>query len=345
MSQSWHWQDAGALCVEGKGWRDTESLFDRLPARAKDRVRDVVWQLSRCPAGLTVRFATDAREMQARWELESESLYHSHCPMLAHSGLDLYARTDDGAWRWVAVTRDFTGPRAEASLTVSGALRPGRREFMLYLPLNNVVHSLHIGVPEGTTITAVAPRAEKPLVYYGTSIVHGLGVSRPGMTHAAQLARRVDYPLINLGLSGNALMEPEVAELLAELDAKAFILDPVPNMDAALITERAEPFVRRLSHARPGTPIVLVEDRGYPAGWLIPTMAANNAARRAAFQQTYAQLLHAGIGPLHYIAGDGLLGWDGDGTCDGSHPNDLGAHRMADALTPVVSGLLGKACA
>ena len=339
-TDQWQWTDARELCVEGQGWTETEGPYDRLPSRAKGLVRDEVWNLSRQPAGLTVRFETDAAEIRARWELGSDSLYHAHCPLLAHSGLDLYARTDKGQWRWVGVTREIQGCRAEASLT-AGELRPGRREFMLYLPLNNPLLALQIGIPAGAMIGTLPPRTVKPIVCYGTSIVHGLGVSRPGMTHLAILARRLDYPVINLGFAGQAQMEPAVAELLAELDAALFIVDPVPNMEPAWIAERAEPIMRRLSTARSGVPIVLVEDRSYPAGWLTPELAARNASRRESFKQAYAKLLLAGIGPLRYLEGDGLLGIDGDGTSDGSHPNDLGAGRMTDALEPVLRPLLG----
>jgi len=337
---SWTWIHAGDLCVEGRGWQETESPFDRLPVRAKGQVPDVVWGLSRMAAGVTVRFETDAPELRARWELESENLHSTHCPLLAHSGLDLYARTERGTWRWVGVTRAIAGRNSESSITPGGMLQPGQRECMIYLPLANPVVKLEIGVPAGTSIRTVPSRTEKPVVCYGTSICHGMGVSRPGMAHLAQLGRRLDYPLINLGVSGNAKMELAVAELLAELDAALFIIDALPNMGADLVAERAEPFLRHLAAARPGVPILLVEDRTYPAGWLTPSMAAQNAGRREALRQVYGRLLTAGIGPLRYLPGEGLLGTDGDGTNDGSHPNDLGASRMADALEPMVRAWL-----
>ncbi|MBF0246226.1 MAG: hypothetical protein HQL31_13320, partial [Planctomycetes bacterium] len=170
----------------------------------------------------------------------------------------------------------------------------------------------------------------------GTSICQGMGVSRAGMTHLAQLGRRLDYPFINLGFSGSATMELAVAELLAELDPVLFIIDTLPNMDSALVAERAEPFLRRLAALRPGVPILLVEDRSYPIGWLSPFMAELNSSRREVLRQIYGRLLAGGLGPLRYLSGEGLLGLDGDGTHDGSHPNDLGAKCMADALEPAI---------
>jgi lysophospholipase L1-like esterase len=341
MSEQWQWTDARELCVEGQGWTDTKGPFERLPARAEGRVRDPVWLLSRHCAGVSVDFETDAPAVRARWNLSDPVVGAVSTPVLAANGLDFYIRTPGAAWRWVGVTKEILGQQAEASLTPWGALVPGRKRCRVYLPLCNSMVTLEIGVPEGATVKALPRRTGKPIAYYGTSIVHGIGVSRPGMSHVAILGRRLDYPILNLGFSGNAVMEPEVADLLAELDPVLYVLDPVPNMQAALIEERAEAFVQRLAQARPGTPIVLIEDRGYPAGWITPSAADDNRSRRAAFKRAFARLTAAAIGPLHYIEGDALLGIDGDGTIDGSHPNDLGACRMADALEPVLRRWVG----
>ena len=256
-------------------------------------------------------------------------------------GLDLYAKTPGGSWHWAGSSREFAERHAECTLTGWGLLDGQMHEFLVYLPLYNPVESLEIGVRPGATIRCVAPRPEKPVAYYGTSIVHGAGVSRSGMTHVAMLGRRLDYPILNLGFSGNALMEPELAGFLSELDPAAYVLDSVPNMSAELISERAADFVGALRTAHPVVPIVLVEDRTYPAGWLAPDVAAQNSARRAALKQAYASLLSRGEGQLFYIDGNGLLGGDNDGTNDGSHTNDLGACRMADALEPVLRRVLG----
>jgi lysophospholipase L1-like esterase len=342
----WFWTDAETLCVEGKGFRDTKGFYHRLPARAEGKVREARWDLSKKTTGITVRFQTNAREIRARWTLGSEPLWAPHTPLFAYSGLDLYAKTRDGRWHWAGMARDITGLHAECSLTDWGVLDGETHEYRLYLPLYNSVEKLEIGIPPGSSIRSTLTRPEKPVVYYGTSIVHGAGVSRPGMSHVALLGRRLDYPVWNLGFSGNAIMEPEVAELIAELDPAAYILDSLPNMGAAAVTERAEAFVSTLRAAHPDTPIILVEDRTYPAGWLAPKLAEENVTRRAAFKQVYAKLLAAEAASgrpcrLFYLEGDGLLGVDNDGTNDGSHCNDLGSARMVDALEPVLRRVLG----
>ena len=52
--------------------------------------------------------------------------------------------------------------------------------------------------------------------------------------------------------------------------------------------------------------------------------------------------LRSGVKNLHYLEGADLLGQDGEGTTDGSHPNDLGFVRQADAFEPALRKALGE---
>jgi lysophospholipase L1-like esterase len=161
------------------------------------------------------------------------------------------------------------------------------------------------------------------------------------MAHVAILGRRLDRPVINLGFSGNGLMEPDLATLLAELDPAVYVLDCLPNMTAKLVSERVEPFVRTLRKSHPTTPIVLAEDRTYTNAPIVPTVRNRNATSRAALKTAYEHLQAEGVGNLHYLPGDTQLGADGDDTVDGSHPTDLGFYRMANAFERILKPLLG----
>lgn len=336
------WYDAQLLVIEGQGWADTKADYDRLPARAEAFARPKVWSLSRDSSGICVRFVTDATTLHARWRLTSKSLSMVHMPATGVSGLDLYVRLEDGAWRWLSVGRP-TELENEAQL-VSG-IPAGRREYRLYLPLYNGVSSVELGIPKDASITKAPPRPterSKPIVFYGTSITHGGCASRPGMTHVAILGRRLDRPVINLGFSGNGHLDLPLAPLFAEIDAAVYVLDCVPNMDADMIRERAEPFVRKLRAARPNTPIVLVEDRTYPNAFLVTSRRRANQERRAAYRQAYNNLVNDGVTGLSYVPGDSLLGQDGEDTVDGSHPTDLGFFRQANTLERVLRPLVEK---
>jgi len=335
------WYDIAHLNVEGRGWTQTEAFYDRLPAKAKGVVREPVWKLSRDSAGMCVRFITDATRLQARWTLRSETLTLPQMPATGASGLDLYVKAENDGWRWLSVGRPMQFPTNSVEFVKD--IPAGKREYLLYLPLYNGVESVELGISKDDTIAKAGPwgaKIQKPIVFYGTSITHGCCASRPGMVHTAILGRHFNRPLINLGFSGNGKMEPEMADLLAELDPAVYSLDCLPNMNAAEVTERVEPFVRRLRKAHPKTPILLVEDRSYTDSFLVTSKRRRNLDSRAALRAAYERLLAAGTRDLYYLPGEDLLGDDGEGTVDSSHPTDLGFMRQASVFRPVLESIL-----
>lgn len=334
------WYDIRLLDVEGQGWKETKAPFDRLPANAEGVVREPVWNLSRHSAGICVRFITDATTIQARWTLTSDRLAMPHMPATGVSGLDLYVR-HEGRWHWLAIGIPKEQTKSQTA-SLGGGLPAGEREFLLYLPLYNGVSSVEIGLPKDAKLAKgdAYTGGAKPIIFYGTSITQGGCASRPGMVHTAILQRRLNYPVINLGFSGNGRMEPEMATLYAELDPAVYVLDCLPNMGAAEVTERVEPFVATLRSAHPATPILLVEDRSYSDSFLVASKRQRNLESRAALQATYERLKKAGVPNLHYLAGDKLLNEDGEGTVDSSHPTDLGFVQQADALEGALRPIL-----
>jgi len=333
--------DIRALGVEGQGWADTKAPYDRLPARAEDLVRKPVWNLSRQSAGMCVRFVTDAETIWARWTLTNSALAMPHMPATGVSGLDLYVKTAEGHWHWLAIGK----PAAQTTnAKLVGTLPPGRREYLLYLPLYNGVTSVEIGLPKGAMLSLAPPRAAelaKPIVFYGTSITQGGCASRPGMCHPAILGRRLNRPVINLGFSGSGTMDAEIAALLAELDAAVFVIDCLPNMDGKTVAARTAPLVATIRKARPTTPILLVEDRTYAASFLLAGSRKHNEENRAALRKAYEELIAAGEKHIGYLDGEKLLALDGEDTVDGSHPTDLGFVHQADAFQAALEPLLG----
>lgn len=333
------WHDVTTWGVEGQGWapEDLQKRYDRLPARAEGVVRDPVWSLSRHSAGISFRFNTDATEITLQYEVGSDSLGMTNMPPTGKSGIDLYA-FDDGKWKWVDVTR----PTEKITTHTISGLDPGMRSYLAYLPLYNTTESVQVGVPPGATFKPVAPRTEKPIVFYGTSITHGASASRPGMTHPALLGRRLDLPVVNLGFSGNGRMEPEVGALVAEIDAAVYVIDCLPNMTGEMVTERAEALVRQIREIRPDTPIILVEDRTFTNAWIFKARRDRHQENRAALIRAFDSLVSSGVKSLYFLEGEGLLGDDTEGATDGSHPNDLGFMRQADAFEPILKEALGR---
>jgi len=198
-------------------------------------------------------------------------------------------------------------------------------------------------VPAGALIEPLAPRPGKPLVFYGTSIMHGACASRPGMALPAILGRRFDRPTINLGFSGNGRMDPEMGDLLANLDPIAYCIDCLPNMQPQAVAERTVPLVRRLRQSRPETPILLVEGRFFTNAEFFQGKLDFHRKNHQALRDSFRGLVASGVKDLYYLAADDLLGHDGEAATDGSHPSDLGFLRYADAyekaLRPALADL------
>ncbi len=322
----YYWTDIRDFGIQGKGWNDSLS-FNRLPAKAKGVVREPVWNLSGHTAGLHVMFSTNATTIKASWSLTSENISMNHFAATGVSGLDLYVKREDGSWHWLGVGRP---DGIENMVSLATGLPEGSREYMLYLPLYNGVHYVEIGIAEGFSISGSLPRAEKPILFYGTSITQGGCASRPGMCSTAILSRRLDREIINLGFSGNGMMELEVAQLLAELDPLVYFIDCLPNLQASEVAERVEPFVAILRQAHPHTPIVLAEGVTYDDAFLVEKRRLRNSESRKALRIAYENLLAGGTRNLFYQIAEGQLGFDGEGTVDGTHPTDLGFYRQAN---------------
>lgn len=332
------WYDAWQLRIEGKGWESTERPYDRLPAKAKDVVREGVWGLSRQSAGLAVRFVTDSPQLKLHWVLTRKELDMFHMPATGMSSIDIYVRRDNGC-RWLAIGKALK----PENLAEIGLLPGGTHEYMLFLPLYNGVASLRLGVPSEKMIAKPAPRSGKPIVFYGTSITQGGCASRPGMAYPAIIGRQLDRETINLGFSGNGRMDPELADLLAEIDASVYVLACMENMAPDLIAERVVPFVQSLRKARPKTPIMIVENITYPAQVFIPNRESGFRAKNDMLRRQYDTLTAAGVTGIHYVSGERLYGDDGEGTVDGCHATDLGFLRFSEVLVPRLRSVLGQA--
>lgn len=338
-AQEYSFSDGSDLTVEGMGWPEGTTGWTRLPDDAREKVRDAVWNLSRHSAGITIRFVTDSPEIGVEWTLTSDTLDLPHMPSTGVSGVDLYVRTGDG-WKWANALRAIA--RTNKAMLLRG-LEPVEREYMLHLPLYNGVEAIRIGVLPGYEIRRGPerpPGKRLPIVFYGTSITHGACASRTGSCHVAILGRRLDRPVLNLGFSGNGRMEMELADLLADIDAAVYVIDCLPNLNGPLVTERAVPFIERLRSLRPDTPILLVEDRTYGDAWINDARATRTRENRAALKEAFKQLRANGVEGISYLDGDLLLGDETEATVDGSHPNDLGFHRQANAMEPAIRELL-----
>ncbi|MDI9551335.1 MAG: hydrolase [Bacteroidales bacterium] len=331
------YRDASLFPIFGKCVENTSGRYERLPAEYENVSRPAVWNLGRNSAGLYIRFRSDSPAIYARWK--SGGTHMPHMTDVGDNGLDLYILTEKDGWRFAGSGFEWNGGHVKSRRLV-GNMVPEMREYMLYLSLYDRVESLEIGIDPGYVLQgpeAGTPRTEKKIVMYGSSILQGGCASRPGMAFTSIIGRKLNREVINLGFSGNALLDLEIAQLMARVENPGvFVLDYVPNASAEKITSSGETFFRVLRDAHPDVPVLFVEDPTFPHAAfdqkILQEINAKNAAQRALFER----LKKAGEKKIFYLPTEKLIGSDGEATVDGIHFTDLGMMRYSDAIIPLL---------
>lgn len=321
--KSWNPATGDIYALEGQGWRNVESFFDRLPAPAKETVRKQVWTLSKNSAGMQLHFMTNAREVRIKYGVDGP-FEMRHMPATGVSGVDLYFSGENNRMQRLRPVYSF-GDTVQYLYSQLETTAPYR--YTLYLPLYNSVKWMEISVPEDSYFEPLPIRL-RPIVVYGTSIAQGGCTSRPGLGWTNILSRMTDKPLINLAFSGNGKMEPELVDLLAELDASLFIIDCLPNLSVeADLSAKINYIVSTLQRHRPGVPILFADHCGIPV--------ANDSNEKIATlnrqqKSIVDSLIQKGKKNLYYLT-QNEIGLTENDVVDYVHPNDIGMMRYAEA--------------
>ena len=335
------YHDAAQFPLYGKATQETLTRYERLPAKLQDTLRKELWDLGRNSAGQTIRFRTNSTTIKVKWE-SLNKFGMAHMTAVGVRGLDLYGY-DEGRW-YYAGTAFPVGKETETTLVKN--MSGEEREYMLHLSLYDGVSSLTIGVDSLATITAPQmefPSRERPLLFYGTSILQGGCANRPGMAHTNILSRWLGVECINLGFSGNARLDVEIAEVIAAVENPGVIvLDFLPNVTVAQLKEKFHAFYKIVRQAHPQTPILLVENPYFPNGRFNQEVSKGYKEKNEVLHGFYKQLCKEGDKNVYFFSAKNILGNDGEATVDGCHFTDLGFMRYATELAPTLKKLMKK---
>lgn len=319
----------------GKTSGETETRYERLPAYLKEMSRPPVWNLGKNTSGLAIRFKTNSTAISAKWEVLGDNRMN-HMTETGIKGLDLYAWEGN---HWQPVKAGLPSGKVNEQTIISG-MTPREREYMLFLPLYDGLISLSIGIDSAAYIKDPAlpyPDTTRPILVYGTSITQGGCATRPGMSYTNILTRRLNKEVINLGFSGNGQLDYEIAELMAtRKDASLFVLDFIPNVNAAQLVEKTRPFYNILREANPEVPILFVETVIFPHSFYDKKTFETITEKNRLLKEEYEKIKREGDENAYYLAHDNLIGSDGEATVDGIHLTDLGFLRMADKLQKII---------
>jgi len=297
--------------------------YVRMPDSVAASVSDGVRILAKNTAGGRVRFITDSPYIAVK-AVQKGRPDMSHMPATGQAGIDLYENINGEeifSKTFIPESKDGGFERIYDFST------SGEHNVTLNLPLYFNLCELYIGLKKGSSVKKAPDYSVKvPIVYYGSSITQGGCASRPGNSYQGFLSRWYDADYINLGFSGNAKGEDNMAEYIASLDMSCFVYDYDHNAPSARHLELThEKFYKIIRAAHPDIPILFMSR---PKIYL----TEDEKLRSDIVYKTYRAALSRGENVYHIFSNE-LMELSGDeGTVDGCHPTDLGFFSMAKRI-------------
>lgn len=298
--------------------------FRRLPEEVAKTVNDGVYGLHTHTAGGRVRFRTDSPYIAIHAKMPSIGKM-SHFALTGSAGLDLYIGKEPATYFATFIPPFGIKDGYESVVHFDFS---EMRDVTVNFPLYSEVSELYIGISDDAVLSSPEPyKHTTPIVYYGSSITQGGCASRPGNSYESIISRRLNADYINLGFSGSARGEAEIAEYISKLDMSAFIYDYDHNAPTSEhLKETHEKMFRIIRDANPDLPVVLLSRPKF-------NLTDDEEKRLDIIKASYNDAIARGDRNIYLIDGKSLMKAAGnEGTVDNCHPNDLGFMSMANEL-------------
>ena len=337
----WHSPAEAPFKLAGFAWFAHDKIYRRLPLTPSVPLPHAVDTLANHTSGGQIKFRSDSTRVLIKVQLDKNVSPMYHMAATGQFGFDLYIG-EPGMQKYYSTAAFGAKDTAYHSALFQQKERV-KREFTLNFPLYSGVQEVFVGLDKEALIEAPSPySSDKPIVIYGGSTIQGACASRPGAGHMNIISRQLNMPVINLGFSGSGKLEPELAQIMAEIVNPAiYIIECERNSKYKLLSERQEAFVSILRQKHLNVPIMILTANPRGRESLEPDQS--DRLRNWTFMHDLVNRMRkAGDTNIHFVDGSKMLGEDFyECSVDGTHPSDLGFYRMAQGLAPVLKQILG----
>ena len=317
------------LHVDGLLYYYQNDDFNRLPKSLS--FDEGLTSLAKHTSGAYISFISNSSSIGVKVKLAGKS-YMPHFTATGTIGLDLYVLNED-KYVFLGTTKL---DEAEFTYTFIRGMTRTNKEFRLYLPIYMQLLELEIIIDANARIKQ-DPKINKPkIICYGTSITQGGCATRGGMSYSSILGRHLkEYDIYNLGFSGNAHLQSEIATLISEVDnLKILIMEVEANAGAiGVLEDRLENFIKIILSKNPTLKIYLISHYPHSHSLFNPTLKAK-MLRHKIFQE---EICNKYSKNMSFIDGEEILkDLEYEETVDLVHLTDLAFYQIAKYFKNII---------
>lgn len=323
--------------LQGLHWSEVNHCFVRMPEKIAYKISDEIAELNTHTAGGKLRFKTNSPYIALKVVYASVGKM-GHFALSGSAGFDLYNEDNEDNVYYLST---FVPPfeiQKEYNWLTHCASGQSYHQYHINFPTYSAISSLQIGIAPGCDFIDVNNFDDgKSIVFYGSSITQGGCCSRPGNSYTSIVSRKLKLNCINLGFSGNAKGENEMARYISGLKMSAFVYDydhNAPTEEHLANTHKVMFDIIRNKNMR--LPILILS-----------RPKAGNCAkfeynRIQIIRQTYIAAVESGDKNVAFVDGSSVFNLFGGDSCtvDNCHPNDMGFMCMADIITSTLEKMI-----
>lgn len=312
---------------------NNKGQFFRLTSSEQKKCSKLIKRMSLYSAGLYVEFRTDANEF---W-IEVHYLKYmqlTNMSVKGISGLDVYIFSPNvNKWDYV----DTIEPNGLNTKKMLGHIKldiTGEKLIRIYLSSYASIRSLYLGFLSETMIHPHLHRKTKPIVFYGSSITQGCAADHVGDNYVNKVSRTLGFDEINYGFSESAFGEPEIAQMIADIESSGIVIEYDHNATVETLKKTHYNFYRIIREKRRDVPIVLISRLS--GGLSVSQEEA--IIRFEIIKNTYNLAKKAGDNKIYLVNGNQLLENETKKLyfADDRHPNRKGMDIIYEAVVDAI---------
>ena len=269
------------------------SEFHRVPLDICDSIGAGMQYFGRNTAGGRVRFSTNSKYVAIRVKMPEIHLRNMN--YAGSAGFDLYidGEAQSKFYKMFIPPFDFID-EWQGIIMLPGGRK--QRSITINFPLYNLVERVEIGLQSSATLGhGKEYKVKKPIVFYGGSHVQGASANKPGNAVSHFLSRYFDADFVNLGFSGNALGEEQMANFIGSIDASLLIMEYDHNAPTPEYLRKTHyAFYETIRRLRPDMPIIMVSKHDYYICSYYVKTQKENIERRKIVIESYEKAKAAG---------------------------------------------------